>query len=68
MALLLATFQFVYQVKRAQIDPLIMFLITLGNWGLLRHLLLGPDWRAWWLGCFAAGLGASPRAWACWRW
>ena len=54
---LLATFQFVYQVKRAQIDPLVMALITLGNWGLLLHFLRGPNWRAYWLGCFAAGLG-----------
>ena len=53
----LATFQFVYQVKRAQIDPLVMMLITLGNWGLLMHFLRGPNWRAYWLGCFAAGLG-----------
>ena len=53
----LATFQFAYQVKRAQIDPLVMALITLGNWGLLLHFLRGPNWRAWWLGCFAAGLG-----------
>ena len=56
-ALLLATFQFVYQVKRAQIDPLVMLLITVGNWGLLLHFLRGPNWRAFWLGCFAAGLG-----------
>ena len=28
-AALLATFQFVYQVKRAQIDPLVMMLITI---------------------------------------
>jgi 4-amino-4-deoxy-L-arabinose transferase-like glycosyltransferase len=54
---LLASFQFVYQTKRAQIDPLIMALITLSNWGLLLHLLRGPNWRAYWLGCFAAGLG-----------
>ena len=54
---LLLAFQFVYQVKRAQIDPLVMFLITAGNWGLLRHMLLGPNWRAYWLGCFCAGLG-----------
>ena len=54
---LLATFQFAYQVKRAQIDPLVMALITLANWGLLLHLLKGPHWRAYWLGCFAAGLG-----------
>ncbi|MEO8857683.1 MAG: glycosyltransferase family 39 protein [Burkholderiaceae bacterium] len=56
-AAVLATFQFEYQVKRAQIDPLVMALITLGNWGLLLHFLRGPRWRAWWLGCFAAGLG-----------
>lgn len=53
----LATLQFAYQSKRAQIDPLVTFFITLANYGLLRHLLLGPDWRAYWLGCFAAGLG-----------
>ena len=56
-AVVLATFQFDYQVKRAQIDPLVMALITLGNWGLLLHFLRGPDWRAYWIGCFAAGLG-----------
>jgi len=54
---LLVTFQFVYQAKRAQIDPTVTFFITLANYGLLRHFLLGPDWRAYWLGCFAAGLG-----------
>ena len=53
----LFAFQFMYQVKRAQIDPLIMGWITLANWGLLLHFLRGPNWRAYWLGCFAAGLG-----------
>jgi 4-amino-4-deoxy-L-arabinose transferase-like glycosyltransferase len=53
----LSAFMFTFQFKRAQIDPLVTFLITLANWGLLRHLLLGPHWRAFWLGCFAAGLG-----------
>ena len=53
----LFAFQFMYQVKRAQIDPLVMGWITLANWGLLLHLLRGPNWRAYWLGCFAAGLG-----------
>lgn len=56
-AALLTAFQFVYQAKRAQIDPSVTFFITLANYGLLRHFLLGPDWRAYWLGCFAAGLG-----------
>ncbi len=54
---LLFVFQFMYQVKRAQIDPLVMGWITLANWGLLLHCLRGPNWRAYWLGCFAAGLG-----------
>ena len=53
----LFAFQFMYQVKRAQIDPLIMGWITLANWGLLLHFLRGPNWRTYWLGCFAAGVG-----------
>lgn len=54
---LLFAFQFTYQAKKAQIDPLVMFWITLANYGLLRHFLKGPDWRMWTLGWFAAGLG-----------
>ena len=48
---------FTFQARRAQIDPTVTFLITLANYGLLRHLLRGPDWRQWALGGFAAGLG-----------
>jgi len=55
-------FQFMCRGKRAQIDPLIMGWITLANWGLLLHFLRGPNWRAYWLGCFAAGLGVITRA------
>ncbi|MBE2292177.1 MAG: glycosyltransferase family 39 protein [Xanthomonadales bacterium] len=54
---LLFAFQFTWQSKKAQIDPLVTFFITLANYGLLRHLLKGPDWRWWALGWFAAGLG-----------
>jgi 4-amino-4-deoxy-L-arabinose transferase-like glycosyltransferase len=54
---LLFAFQFAYQSKKAQIDPLVTFYITLANYGLLRHLLTGGDWRMWTLGWFAAGLG-----------
>jgi len=54
---LLFALHFTFQAKKAQIDPLIVFFITLANYGLLRHLLLGPAWRWWWLGWFAAGLG-----------
>lgn len=53
----LCALQFVYQAKRAQIDPTVVFFITLGMYGLGRHLLQGPHWRWYWLGCFAAGLG-----------
>lgn len=55
-AVLLA-FQFTYQAKKAQIDPLVTCFITVANYGLLRHLLLGPNWRWWWIGWFFAGLG-----------
>lgn len=53
----LCAFQFVYQGKRAQIDPTVVAFITLGMYGIGRHVLLGPAWRWYWLGCFAAGLG-----------
>ncbi len=54
---LLVTIHFTYQMRNAQIDPLLLGWITLANYGLLRHLLLGPAWRWFALGCFAAGLG-----------
>lgn len=53
----LFAFEFMFQMKRAQIDPLVTFWITLANWGLLVHCLRGPNWRAYALGCVAAGLG-----------
>lgn len=53
----LCAVQFLYQSKRAQIDPTEVALITLGLYGILRHLLLGQGWRWYWIGCFAAGLG-----------
>ncbi|MFL6592425.1 MAG: ArnT family glycosyltransferase [Luteimonas sp.] len=60
---LLFALQFTYQAKKAQIDPLVTFWITLANYGLLRFLLVPRagdgrhDWRMWALGWFAAGLG-----------
>lgn len=54
---LLFAFQFTFQAKRAQIDPLVLGMITLSNYGLIRHLLKGPDWKMWVLGWFFAGLG-----------
>jgi 4-amino-4-deoxy-L-arabinose transferase-like glycosyltransferase len=36
----------------------VVFFITLGVYGIGRHVLsTGPNWRWYWLGCFAAGLG-----------
>ncbi len=54
---LLFTLHFTFQAKKAQIDPLVVCFITLANYGLLRHLLLGPNWRWWTAGWFFAGIG-----------
>ena len=57
-ALLLACcVQFVQTMRGAQIDPTLLFFSTLSLWAFCRHLLLGPDWRAYALGGFAAGVG-----------
>lgn len=77
---LLVCIQFTYQFRHAQIDPVLTAWVTLANYGLLRHLLLGPDRRWLLIGCFAAGLGVItkgvgvlalvmllPFAWARWR-
>lgn len=55
--MLLFTVQFTYQAKHAQIDSVLVFLVTLSCYGLLRHMLLGPAWRWYALGFFAAGIG-----------
>lgn len=60
-AAVLCAVQFVYQSKRAQIDPTIVFMITLSCYGLIRHLLLGPNWRWYWWACFVAGLGIATK-------
>lgn len=55
--LLLLCVQFTAQARSAQLDALVSFWITLGLYGLLRHLVLGPDWRWYFVGWFAMGLG-----------
>lgn len=55
--LMLVTIHFTYQFRNAQIDPLLVGWVTLANYGLLRHLLLGPAWRWYAVGCFFAGVG-----------
>jgi 4-amino-4-deoxy-L-arabinose transferase-like glycosyltransferase len=54
---LLLTAQFTFQARTAQIDATLLGIMTLACYGLLRHLLLGPNWRWLWIGCFAAGIG-----------
>ncbi|MCG8435613.1 MAG: glycosyltransferase family 39 protein [Gammaproteobacteria bacterium] len=55
--ILLTSLQFVLQAKSAQIDAMVCMWITLGIYGLSRHLLLGPAW-GWYSVAFAAmGLG-----------
>lgn len=54
---LLLTWQFVWQGRQAQIDAALCFWSVLSLYGLLRHLLLGPAWGQFALGCAAAGFG-----------
>lgn len=54
---LLLTVQFVWQARQAQIDATLCFWTTLSLYGLLRHLLLGPQWRWYAIGWAAAGFG-----------
>lgn len=77
--LLLASVQFALQARAAQLDALVAFWTTLGLYGLLRHLLLGPDWRWYAAGGLAMGCGVVTKGvgflpllvllpWAWWRW
>ena len=79
MLALFVCLQFGLQAKRGQIDMVLVAMTTLSLWGLLRHLLLGPDRKMLWLGMFAAGLGTVTKGvgflpllvllpWAAWRW
>jgi 4-amino-4-deoxy-L-arabinose transferase-like glycosyltransferase len=55
--LVLCTLHFVQTMRGAQIDPTLCFLTTLSMYAFLRHLLLGPTWRWYFIGGFAAGIG-----------
>ncbi|HHA2747710.1 TPA: ArnT family glycosyltransferase [Stenotrophomonas maltophilia] len=54
---LFATLQFGLMAKRAQIDMVLLAMMTASLWGLLTHLWRGPNRAALLLGAFAAGLG-----------
>ena len=51
LALLLSV-HFSYQFKKAQIDPLLVFFVTLSVYALLRYLLLGARQRWLFIGAF----------------
>ncbi|HEY5807450.1 MAG TPA: glycosyltransferase family 39 protein [Povalibacter sp.] len=54
---LLFSVQFVWQARQAQIDATLCFFTTLSLYSLLRHCLLGPDWKWYAMGWAAAGFG-----------
>lgn len=56
-ATLLLTLQFTIQAKSAQIDAMVCCWITIGCYGLLRHLVLKDGWQWYWLAFAAMGLG-----------
>ena len=58
---LLACLQFTMQARSAQIDAVLCLFTTLSLYGLLRHVLLGPDWRWFNVGCLAAGVGVMTK-------
>ena len=77
---LATTIQFVQTTRSAQIDATLALLTTFSLYALLRHLLLGPDWRMYFAGGVAAGLGVitkgvgflpllclAPYAWMRWK-
>lgn len=58
---LLFTPQFVMQAKTAQLDALVCFWITLGCYGFLRHFVLGPAWRWYYVAFAAMALGVMTK-------
>ena len=55
--LFLATYQ-TYSILRAgQIDGFLLLWIAIGFYGMVRHLLLGPAWRWFYVACAAMGFG-----------
>lgn len=55
--LFLATYQTYSILRTGQIDSFLCLWVALGLYGMVRHLLLGPAWGWFYLGCAAMGLG-----------
>ena len=56
-AAVLVSLQFMYQFKRAQIDPTLVLMTTASFYLIARHVLLERDWRMLCGGFALAGLG-----------
>ncbi len=55
--LLAISLHFILQAKSGQLDAPVAFWVMLGCYGLLRHLILGPSWKWYYLAFFAMGMG-----------
>jgi 4-amino-4-deoxy-L-arabinose transferase-like glycosyltransferase len=55
--LYLATYQTYSILRTGQIDSFLILFTSLGLYGLARHLLLGPAWRWFYIGCAGMGIG-----------
>ena len=55
--LLAISMHFILQAKSGQLDAPVAFWVMLGCYGLLRHLILGPVWKWYYLAFFAMGMG-----------
>ncbi|KQN49588.1 dolichyl-phosphate-mannose-protein mannosyltransferase [Pseudomonas sp. Leaf48] len=55
--LYLATYQTYSILQSGQIDSFLILFTSLGLYGLARHLLSGPAWRWFYVGCAAMGVG-----------
>jgi 4-amino-4-deoxy-L-arabinose transferase-like glycosyltransferase len=55
--LYLATYQTYSILQTGQIDSFLILFTSVGLYGLARHLLLGPAWRWFYVGCAAMGIG-----------
>jgi len=55
--LFLCTYQSYSILQTGQIDGFLAMWTILGIYGLCRHLLLGPDWRWYYIACAAMGFG-----------
>lgn len=59
--LFLGTYQTISILRAGQIDGFLCLWISIGMYGLVRHLLLGPAWGWFYVSCLAMGLGIASK-------